>query len=605
VRIIGEGKKPPGTESTAVSDPTISVSDDRGQHLGEFTLSGWVSGSGVLRLDDDHRWSPLVKAYLMVGCPSALLSLFLITTSFHRPRYQGTLLFLGLMALIVQYFPVTISYANLSLGVGFLLAASLLGGPAAGALLGATVFLIWTPTRELTPWSATFRRMKWPETLGRTLFASATASLSYFLATKTAFSIFGLKEPVEDVDLGTFGASIVLAVGVYILQNLFSLLLLFFSGEDLSLRLKAAIPLPALVEFVALPASLLLAVIRLRMGLGAFLLLSWLYLIASILGWRSWQDRKRTERKIRDLRLLHTAGSTLSGTLELGDVVRRLHGILRQIKEFDRLLLVIRDIENRDVQVFVTDAGGHRGEADPELIEDTESLPEGLFFETDGSSVFTRDLRIGETAAARIRLDFPPSDSPTHPSIVLLETVCRQAAAALSNARLYFLANTDPLTGLAIRRYFERAIRSAWASGESFAAILLDLDWFKGINDTHGHKAGDLVLEDLAEVLRGSLRVMDVAARYGGEEFIILLPGSTSPEAAAVAERIRRTLQQRAVLSDAGRKIHYTASFGVACARDVETGVDPMEVVWKADAALLEAKRAGRNQVVTWAGIKG
>lgn len=110
------------------------------------------------------------------------------------------------------------------------------------------------------------------------------------------------------------------------------------------------------------------------------------------------------------------------------------------------------------------------------------------------------------------------------------------------------------------------------------------------------------MLRDLAVVLVGSLRVLDVPARYGGEEFVLLLPGATSPEGVAVAERIRRTLERRRVAVD-DLSLVYTASFGVAASTDVDPAADPMEVVWKADAALLEAKRAGRNQVVAYAAL--
>jgi len=586
------------------SDPTIRISDDQGRDLGELTLSGWIAGSGVLSYEEQKSWNPMVRASLLIGLPSLALVLFLLFPLPSRVPFPGTLAFLGIMALLVQYFPVSISYTNLSLGVGFLLAAGLLGGPAAGAVIVGLIFLIWVPTRDLVPWAGGLHRLRFSEKAARAVFSAGSASLSYYLSIRTAFWIFGLREPVDRVDLASFGASILLTVGVYLLQNLLSLLVAFLAGDNLLLRLRTEIPLPALIEFVALPASLLLAVVRVQMDIGAFMLLAWLYLAASILGWRSWQDRRRIRRRLQDLRLLHRAGSTLSGTLEMGDVVRRLHAILRDIREFDRLLVLVRESDMPDPQIFISDSMGQRGEADPLLVEETESRPEGLFFEADGSSVFTRDLRVGDTATARVRVDFPASTAPGRPSMVLLETICRQAAAALSNARLYLLANTDPLTGLAIRRYFERALRAAATQGV-FALILLDLDWFKGINDTYGHQAGDRVLEDLAGVLSGTLRVMDVAARYGGEEFIVLLPEASSPEAAAVAERIRRTLERRTLVLDDGQSIHYSASFGVACARDLEEGVDPMECVWKADEALLEAKRSGRNQVMTWAGIRG
>ena len=114
---------------------------------------------------------------------------------------------------------------------------------------------------------------------------------------------------------------------------------------------------------------------------------------------------------------------------------------------------------------------------------------------------------------------------------------------------------------MAIRRYFERALRQTARRGVPYAVVILDLDWFKRINDTFGHRTGDLVLQDLATVLKGTLRAMDVAARFGGEEFVILLPSASSPEAAAVAERLRRQVEAKRLTIE-GQMVRYTASFG-------------------------------------------
>lgn len=584
------------------SSPSLVVSDEYGQPIGEFTLSGWRPRSGTSMPGAVDRSRRLTIACFSVGLPTVLLALVVWIEGWSAPAFPLTVVALGALALLAQYFPVNVSYINVSLGTGFLIAGCLLSGPVVGSMMVGAVYLIWSPTREFLPWFQYLRGHGSLERTSRVVFSVGTSALVYAAATWVAFVVFEITAPVARVGMETVGASIVLTVCVYVFQNLLSLVVAYLVGDDVGGLLTTDIPVPALVEFVGQPAALLLAVARVQQGPGAFALLAWLYLGAAFLGWRSWQDREDIKQRLQDLELLHRVGSNLSGTLDMGEVVRRLHDVLQDVTAFDAMMLLVSDDEERATQVFAFDANGERSGADIVRVNDTESRPEGLFFEADGSAVYTRDLLAEETAGIRIRLDFPVADLPGRPGMVLLETVCRQAATALSNARLYRLANTDPLTGVAIRRYFERALRTAAAKGERFGLILLDLDWFKKVNDTFGHKAGDEVLRDLAVVLTGSLRVTDVAARYGGEEFVIFLPGSSSPEAAAVAERIRRALERRQVKIDSS-VIRYTASFGIASSADLREGTDPMEALWRADAALLEAKRVGRNQCVTWAAV--
>jgi diguanylate cyclase (GGDEF)-like protein/PAS domain S-box-containing protein len=149
------------------------------------------------------------------------------------------------------------------------------------------------------------------------------------------------------------------------------------------------------------------------------------------------------------------------------------------------------------------------------------------------------------------------------------------------------LALTDALTGLATRRHFlaeaEREVRRA-RRGHALSLLLLDVDHFKDINDRRGHAAGDRVLVELGRTLRAVMREVDVAGRLGGEEFAVLLPDTDEPEAFAAAERLREAL--------AGTK-DFTVSIGVAT---LEPGDDdPAELIGRADTAMYEAKRAGRN----------
>ena len=160
-------------------------------------------------------------------------------------------------------------------------------------------------------------------------------------------------------------------------------------------------------------------------------------------------------------------------------------------------------------------------------------------------------------------------------------------------------ATTDALTGIANRRSFDEELALEWRRahriGDSLALVLLDLDDFKKVNDTHGHPAGDAVLRTIGEVLGSGVRQIDLAARYGGEEFVVLVPESDLKGAAQLAKRLRLAISNaRAELPD-GRLLKVTASFGVAVKGDLTSAE---QLIAAADDALYEAKRAGKNRVV-------
>jgi diguanylate cyclase (GGDEF)-like protein len=183
-------------------------------------------------------------------------------------------------------------------------------------------------------------------------------------------------------------------------------------------------------------------------------------------------------------------------------------------------------------------------------------------------------------------------------------SLASQAVVALENARLHRIverqALVDGLTGLANRRQCEETLASELARVERFggplAVVVADLDWFKDVNDRHGHPSGDAVLREFAQLLEETLRDVDLAGRWGGEEFLLILPGTDAAGGAQVAERIRVALAGRIVLSADGSPIPVTASFGVASTPPASTAA---ELFAAADAALYEAKRNGKNRVET------
>ncbi len=162
------------------------------------------------------------------------------------------------------------------------------------------------------------------------------------------------------------------------------------------------------------------------------------------------------------------------------------------------------------------------------------------------------------------------------------------------------LAVTDPLTGLNNRRFLDHQLSVAMArhikSGDGLSLLMLDIDFFKRINDTYGHDAGDEVLKEFARRLSLNVRAIDMACRFGGEEFVVLMPETGGDDALNIAERVRiQVADEPFVLSD-GRAMWVTVSVGVATAQGV--GDSPEGLVKRADAGVYEAKQSGRNRVI-------
>jgi diguanylate cyclase (GGDEF)-like protein len=165
--------------------------------------------------------------------------------------------------------------------------------------------------------------------------------------------------------------------------------------------------------------------------------------------------------------------------------------------------------------------------------------------------------------------------------------------------RLRLLTTLDTLTGALNRSALEvqgqRIIQRARQGHRAVAVVMIDADHFKDINDTWGHPTGDAVLRHLTTVLSAQMRPVDVVARYGGEEFVLVFDGLNLGGAMSVAERLRRTIEQETLTIDA-HAIRYTVSMGVASSD--EHGHELQKLISKADSALYQAKKAGRNCVL-------
>ena len=176
----------------------------------------------------------------------------------------------------------------------------------------------------------------------------------------------------------------------------------------------------------------------------------------------------------------------------------------------------------------------------------------------------------------------------------------RERALRASNNRLVELAQIDGLTKLANRRTFDTRLQSEWkqaaAAATPLALLMVDVDYFKRLNDHDGHVAGDACLRTLGKILGAAVRKGDLAARYGGEEFALLLPGADREAALRVAERLRAAVEDLRIAHVAAPAGHVTVSIGVA-SLNPRPRMNPQMLVEMADAGLYEAKRGGRNTV--------
>ena len=182
---------------------------------------------------------------------------------------------------------------------------------------------------------------------------------------------------------------------------------------------------------------------------------------------------------------------------------------------------------------------------------------------------------------------------------LLLEPAAMALDSALLLKRAEELSVTDDLTQLYNSRYMNLVLRRetkrASRSGRPLSLLFIDLDGFKGVNDTHGHLYGSRALVEAAGLIRGSARETDVAARFGGDEFAIILPDTGGEGAYAVGERVRDRVAAHLFLADDGLNLHLTASVGVATLPDVAASAD--ELVAAADKAMYQVKDSGKNGI--------
>ncbi len=223
-------------------------------------------------------------------------------------------------------------------------------------------------------------------------------------------------------------------------------------------------------------------------------------------------------------------------------------------------------------------------------------------------SVLLLPLKAEDTQLGVVLLGSTKVDVYRHWHMRILTSICGQASASIENSLLHRKVETealsDGLTHLYNHRFFQERLKGECSrvkrNGGSLSLLMIDIDHFKKVNDTYGHRIGDMILQHVAAVLKGRLRSEDTIARYGGEEFVVILSASGKKGALRMAERSRLAVK-RATLAAEEHRIGASVSIGTATFPDDAS--EPWELIERADRALYAAKAQGRNCVVQYHNI--
>ncbi len=235
----------------------------------------------------------------------------------------------------------------------------------------------------------------------------------------------------------------------------------------------------------------------------------------------------------------------------------------------------------------------------PQIAQDAADLGTLAALDPSARSVIVAPLRTLENFYGLIYVSARADDVFTERHRKVVHQFAQYVVFPIQRVRLRAMATTDAMTGLDNYRSFRLRladeVRRAYRYGHTLSLILLDIDHFKKVNDTHGHPAGDSLLKQVGTILRRSLRGIDVAARYGGEEMAIICPETGAEDACTLAERIRATVEANRFLLSEGTEVRITVSLGVATLPTHAAG--DAALIEQADKALYAAKTGGRNTV--------
>lgn len=325
-------------------------------------------------------------------------------------------------------------------------------------------------------------------------------------------------------------------------------------------------------------------------------------------------------RETEVLKTLLEVGRLISSNYPMPKVIKRISTLLRQLLATDDCSIMILDDKSGEL-AFAESSGLTRWEMTnirfalgegiagwvakhkkPVLIPDVRKDPRFKLIKEQKRtmiSMISAPLMVKRRVIGVVSLTArDEAHTFTQHELELVVLLSAHISLALENNRLYEISVMDGLTNVYNRRYLEQRLSEEVAYSKRYSKpltiCLTDIDFFKRLNDSYGHQAGDFVLKKVSALLSQALREYDVVARYGGEEFAVILPSTPKTKGASIAERLR-TLVENAEFNYREKLIRTSISVGVACFP--EDGDSAESLIAAADKALYAAKARGRNQV--------
>ncbi len=525
------------------------------------------------------------------------------------------------IALVARFLSFSLGNVTFSLDTPVFLAAMFHLGPLPSAfavLVVMSVYAGYRVARRLGPYA---QPEPWLARGLRVMFAPlATAALA-MLFSSLAGTLW--TDPAHPQGGFAILALRVVAVAMAFLIMQFAVILGRYALEGQAIgKLLRGTAAPALVaEMAMLPLTALFIWTLDRSDPVPFFVLGGSSLVLADIFRRLARSRASTLKTVAELERLVTIGERIFATMGFRQVLGALvEAIATEVPHHQRALAGIWD-DDREPPGCQIAAMGRAGQLDPAVDELAlqEALSQRLLhgrpatFYVEGPGGPWTALIVPFSMAGKpegfIGVDLGPAAGdhagaePGSPIASARESLRRMASiagVAIHNARLYREATIDGLTGLYVRRFFDRRFTEEVARcrrvGGALSVLLIDLDDFKLVNDRHGHQAGDRVLQWLAGLLQSAIRLTDVPCRYGGDEFVVLLPDARIEDARRIAERLIASIETQAFVFD-DDETTVTASVGVA-GMNSATGAAVPDLVAAADAALFKAKRKlGKGQI--------
>lgn len=335
------------------------------------------------------------------------------------------------------------------------------------------------------------------------------------------------------------------------------------------------------------------------------------------------EQRVQAVRRVREVSLLYDLSRLVQGATDMEQIYQAVVMQVQQVVPCENCTLFLLDAAHSRLEARATRgrvvnlldhvafdlgtgiSGWVAGRGKPLIIGDLTEEPNLLNVEMIPPrirSFIAIPLRVQDHIVGVINVSHSRPHAFTQDDIRLLHILAGQAAITIERTEVFHtletLAITDGLTQIYNRRYFQMRLEEEICRSRRYdqplSLLIIDADKFKGVNDHFGHASGDLVLQELARVLKQSVRETEIVARYGGEEFAIILPQTEETAALSAAERVRASVEKHRFYTVDGNPLRLTVSIG--CADAPGSAQTAFALIEAADRALLKAKRGGRNR---------